>query len=298
MIRAWYERIRDVKDHIYFSLHEVERSWQRSTRFPSFHNAVEIAVGVRGCIEIVVNGEVHLLHEGEICFINSFEPHRYYYGDNSACYIILISSSFFNDANQWGQLSYPTHMEAEEGYSHVREYLDFAWKEWDSRSLLCKRAFADTLGYLMMEYYSHFPRAELEKQSILFLRALQYICEHSAERLRVEEVAEKFGYSANYFSTLFNAFMDMSFPDYLNTCRMIEYSRLRRDHPELSTSAAAQQCGFGSMNTFYRTLRSFGDDGYGAAYVKTVIDPMNPIERFGENDTNARGFGIEKAKRI
>ena len=297
MIHAWYEKIRDQKDHIYFSLHEVKAGWERSNRFPGFHNSIEIAVGVKGCIEIAVDGQVNLLHEGEICFLNSFEPHRFYYGDDSACYIILISSGFFNEINKWGSISYPTHMAVCEGYSHVREYLDFMWKEWDASSLLCKRAFADTLGYLMLEYYPHFPKTEPEEQSIMLLSALQYICEHCTERLRVEEVARKFGYSANYFSTAFNEFMGMSFPDYLNSCRMIEYTRVRREHSELSTSAAAQMCGFGSMNTFYRTLRRFGVEGYAPSEIQKIIKQEDDASIIGENDTNSRGFGVEKIKK-
>ncbi|MBQ9785752.1 MAG: helix-turn-helix domain-containing protein [Clostridia bacterium] len=297
MIHAWYERISDLKDHVYFSLHEVTRQWQRGRSLPKFHNSVEIAVGLRGCVEITVNGELHMLREGDVCFMNSFEPHRYHYGDDCACYVILISAGFFNELNQWGSIAFPTYMPRAEGFAHIKPYLDYTYLEWDSDSVLCKRAFADTLAYLMAEYYPHFPRAEQGKQNALFLQALQYIYEHSAERLTVDEVAKKFGYSPNYFSAVFNERVGMSFPDYLNTCRMLEYTCLRGQRPELSVSETARLCGFGSMNTFYRTQRSFGAEGYDALDVPHGTDLKNPWSLIGMNDENSRGFEFVRPKR-
>ena len=256
MIHAWYEKIRDQKDHIYFARH-TGMKYTGGTPFPGFHNSIELAFGLRGAMEIVINGRSHVLHEGEVCFINSMEPHRYYYKPGVECYVVLISSGFFTDANQWGSISFPTHMKAGEGFERVRCYLDYALETWNQESLLCKRAFADTLAYLMQRYYPFFPKQEIEKQNATLLDALKYICEHYTERLTVGEVAARFGYSANYFSGAFNAFIGTSFPDYLNTCRLIEYYRIRRMNPNMSTLRAAEACGFGSMNTFYRVLRKF-----------------------------------------
>ncbi len=273
MIHAWYEKNRDEKDCIYFAYHDG-RNFGRSTNpFPSFHNSIELAFGLAGSMEIVIGGTSHMLNAGEICFMNSLEPHRYYYKKGVECYIVLISASFFTDVNRLGDISFPTHMERCESFEEIRRYLDFAIERWDPDSLLCKRAFADTVAYLMTRYYPCFPKKEMEKQSAALLDAVKYICEHCTEKLTVGEVAARFGYSANYFSTAWGEFMGTSFPDYLNTCRMIEYHHLRRRNPELSATRAAEMCGFGSMNTFYR------------AYKKMNDDPAIPWERHGEIDS-------------
>lgn len=252
MIHAWYEKTRDERDSLYFAYHEGKNFGRTSNPFPSFHNSVELAVGLKGSLPIVIGGRKYTLGAGEICFMNSREPHRYYYNGGVECYIVVISSSFFTDANRLGELSFPAHMERCEGFDAVRAYLELALAEWDGESFLCKRALADSLAYLMARHYPTAPRQEPERQSAVLLDAVKYICEHCTERLTVGEVAASFGYSANYFSTVFNEFMGASFNDYLNACRMIEFHKLHRSRPELSVSRAAEMCGFGSMNTFYR----------------------------------------------
>jgi RNase H-fold protein (predicted Holliday junction resolvase) len=119
------------------------------------------------------------------------------------------------------------------------------------------RAFADMLAYLLLKYCEPMPKREMERQSAALLGAVQYICENYTDRLTVGAVAKRFGYSANYFSTAFNEFMGVSFPDYLNACRMIEFNRIRRENPSIPTCKAAKMCGFGSMNTFYRARIEF-----------------------------------------
>jgi AraC-like DNA-binding protein len=257
VIHAWYESLRDAKDHIFFERITVEKRRASWTPYPHFHNCVEIAVGLRGSIPITINGESFCLSEGEICISNSLEPHKYFYSPGQACYVVLISSSFFNEVNKLGAVSFPNHVASAEGYALIKTYLDYALETWDADSLLCKRAFADTLAYLLLKYCEPMPKREMERQSAALLGAVQYICENYTDRLTVGAVAKRFGYSANYFSTAFNEFMGVSFPDYLNACRMIEFNRIRRENPSIPTCKAAKMCGFGSMNTFYRARIEF-----------------------------------------
>jgi AraC-like DNA-binding protein len=257
MIHAWYEKTRDQKDSIYFALHRNWTLYSKGSALPGFHNSVELCLCAAGCMDIAVDGRLYSLEEGDLCFINSREPHRYYYNGSARCYVVVISQSFFNGVNRWGEISFPTHSKRCEGYGELLKYLEYALAHWDPDSLLCKSAFADTLAYLMMRYYPVLPKREREQQSENLLCAMAYICEHCTDRLRVGEVASRFGYSANYFSTTFNAFMGMSFSDYLNACRIIEYLRLRKQFPEMSTQRAAEECGFGSMNSFYRAQEKF-----------------------------------------
>ena len=257
MIHAWYEKNRDVKDCLYFACHEGKNFGKSKNIFPAFHNSIEFAFCLEGSMEIVIGGVSHPFREGDVCFMNSREPHRYYYNNSVKCYIVLIGSSFFNDTNRLGDISFPSHMTGGEQFGVIKQYLDYAIAHWDGESILCKRAFADTFAYLMTRYYPHSPKQNMERQSEVILEAVKYICEHCTERLTVGDLATRFGYSANYFSAVFNELMGISFSDYVNTCRMIEYYQLQRDCPELSAIRAAEMCGFGSMNTFYRARNRF-----------------------------------------
>lgn len=265
---AWYEKVRDQKDHVYFEQFRTENGDEKTYyRAPSFHNAVEFTVCLEGSVEIVIDQCSYQLKPGEVCFINSLETHLFYYSPETVCYIILISRDFFNSVNQLGSVSFPSHMERGEGFVPIKEYLDYAIRHWDPESLLCKRAFVDMLSYLMMLYYPHFSKKEPEKQSVAILNAVAYICEHYSEPLKLSEVAARFNYSTCYFSTAFNEFLGSSFTDYVNTRRMIEYHRIRREDPTLSASRAAEMCGFGSMKSFYRACKKFEDES------ATVFNP-------------------------
>ena len=259
MIHAWYEKTRDQKDHIYFGLHEGVSDYSLNRYvLPGFHNSVEFAFCLQGSVEIVINGTSYTLRGGEICFINSLEPHRYYYYDkNVRCYIVLISSSFFNNVNRLGEISFLPHMQACVGFEAIKDYLNYAFKHWDPESLLFKRSFADMIAHLMTRFYPSMPRRAPEKQNAVLLEAVKYICVNCTERLTVGEVAAHFGYSTTYFSAAFNRFMGTSFTDYLNACRMIECQYLLNSDPELPAVRAAEMCGFGSMNTFYRARKKF-----------------------------------------
>ncbi len=261
MIQAWYEKIRDRKDELYFDYTVIDKERGYANRFPGFHDSIEFAFGVKGNVDVLVNGVPYILHEGEILFINGLEPHRYRYRIGQEVYIVLISRSFFNERNQLAHIAWQTHLEKADSFLQIKRYLDYTKELWDGDSNLCKQAFADTLAYLMMRYYPYFFKKQPEKQSETMLKAIKYICEHSSEPLTVETVSSKFGYSANYFSTIFNAFMRTSFSDYVNICRMVECEKLRKAHPELSVDTAARQCGFGSTNTFYRVLNKYQYEG-------------------------------------
>lgn len=254
MIQAWYEKIRDRKDELYFDYTVITSQRGYANRFPGFHDSVEFAFGLKGTVRVLVNETTYFLHEGEVLFINGLEPHRYFYECGQEVYIVLISRSFFNERNRLGRISWQTHMAQANGFRQIKRYLDYAWEIWDGESNLCKQSFADMVSFLMMRYYPYAFKQTPEKQGEPMLRAVKYICEHSSEPLTVAQVAKRFGYSANYFSTLFNDFMQTGFSEYVNICRMVEFETLRKHHPELSVRTAAEQCGFGSMNTFYRVL--------------------------------------------
>lgn len=70
--------------------------------------------------------------------------------------------------------------------------------------------------------------------------------------------AETFGYSKNYLSFLFNKYTGMGFCDYLSRVRITEaMKRLSDEKNESGVTAIAMECGFNSMNTFYRARQKF-----------------------------------------
>lgn len=139
---------------------------------------------------------------------------------------------------------------------------------------ICDEHFAD-LPYAEAAIYSHFleilvcigrNHAEQTQQSFeakgskqkeymeKFLFISNYINEHFAENLTLEEVASLAGFSKYHFTRLFKQYADTSFYKYLNQKRIAHAKNLLLD-PNLSVIEVALQSGFSSLSAFTRMFR-------------------------------------------
>ena len=256
-----YESISDEKDFIPFGKFFHEKSiWPTRSDTPyRIHGAIEFIFVLSGAVTLMNNKQTYEFQPGEVVFLNSFEPHRCQYKGPCEVYVVLISSGYFNDDNELGTISFPTHNPYNPGFDSVCRFLEYASSEWDKDSISCKRAFAEELAYLMKKYYPYEPKKTLGKSQSSITDALCYIDAHLTEKLTQESVAGQVGYCSAYFSGIFKDFVGVTFPEYLNYRRIAEYGRLRRESPELSTAQLARMCGFTSMNTFYRAYNKFNE---------------------------------------
>ena len=81
-------------------------------------------------------------------------------------------------------------------------------------------------------------------------RAVEFMHEHYAKRLDLEEVAAEACLSKYHFSRLFHRMVDMSFQDYLIQIRGEKAKQLLRQTPYLSLTRIAHRVGFGSLRNF------------------------------------------------
>ena len=258
----YYEQISDEKDFIPFEkcIHE-KPIWPLRNDVPyRIHGAIEFIFFLKGSATLMNNKQSYEVKAGEVIFLNSFEPHRCFYRGPSEVYVVLISSGYFNESNELGTISFPTHNPYNPGFDSICRFLDFAHSEWDKTSISCKRAFAEEIAYLMKKYYPYEPKKTLGKSLSSITDALRYIDGHLTEKVTQEAVARQTGYCSAYFSVIFKDCVGVTFPEYLNYRRIVEYGRLKRENPDLSTEKLAQMCGFTSMNTFYRAYNKFSEE--------------------------------------
>lgn len=249
----YYEKSADRKEYV--TIHKFVPGSAPKNRF-HFHNSVEMVFITRGFCELKIGNETRRLSEGEVGFMNSFEPHMYLPEDETEYYAVLIGAEFFDGVNNLKDRSFPTFMKRSDSFDSIRDFISFAYDRWDGTNPVFKYGFANMLLGLMMKYYpTH--KKERDKQSEVIVNALRYINENLADDISVEGVATKFGYTKNYFSTVFNNFVGMSFREYLNRCRISEFARLTTNTPTLPAYKAAQLCGFKSLNTFYRAYNKY-----------------------------------------
>lgn len=261
MFLARYEKEADEKNHVIFQ-HRFQSGDAVGEHIAHFHNSVELVFAVKGGFETNISGKPYKVEEGGVCFVNSFEPHKYYYQRGNEFYVVVISADFFNSANRLSETVFPSVNQYVEGFDRIREFLEIAFLNWDSSSLAFRRGFVDMLIGMMLRYYPNVPKEAMHKNDEVMVDAVKYINENCKRDITIEELSVKFGYTPNYFSNLFNRFMEMSFRDYLNWCRMLAYTRLKQREPELSVAKAAEMVGFGSTKSFYRASQRYQSIGY------------------------------------
>ena len=87
-----------------------------------------------------------------------------------------------------------------------------------------------------------------------FLYITNYINEHFAEDLSLEQIANLAGFSKYHFTRLFKQYTDTSFYKYLNQKR-IDYAKTLLLDPNLPVLDVALQCGFSSLSAFLRMFK-------------------------------------------
>jgi YesN/AraC family two-component response regulator len=88
----------------------------------------------------------------------------------------------------------------------------------------------------------------------LIINVLTHVQKNFADDLSVKALAEKFGYSREYFSRTLNKFVKEPWSDYVNRLRINHADALIKEGG-ISVIDAAFSCGFSSPNTFYRAYK-------------------------------------------
>ena len=254
-----YESETDRKDHLLFMRRDIKETRLTRGRL-LIHGSIELLFGLSGRSEVIIDGEKIDITEGRIIFIKRFQRHNFNYLKDSKFYVVVISSNFFDGVNELNRLTFPTVMEKNEGFEKIRALLDVCYSVRNCDSMAFKSGFVNLLVSAMREYYPCTVDDVRADMSEFLVEILDYINGHYKEDISVSSLSKKFGYSPNYFSTVFNKFVGMGFREYLNRRRMEEYTVLRKNSPEISSYKAAEMCGFRNLSSFYDTVNKMKAD--------------------------------------
>lgn len=82
----------------------------------------------------------------------------------------------------------------------------------------------------------------------------RYMQENLARPLTLQDIADRFGFSYSYMSSIFASAMDETFCEYLNRIRIEKACELLKDH-SLSMSQIAWQCGYSDSSYFSKAFK-------------------------------------------
>jgi AraC-like DNA-binding protein len=222
---------------------------------PHCHNSYELLIVTRGYVDTVLNGETRRISAGEIMFIDSYDIHSFVFKDCER-YSLVFSKEYCRMLLTDGK-TLPSYSKCSEGeFLKITAMLDEYYSQY-GESVPSGLLFEGLVSCILGKIELTAGKVERhEKPGDLIIKILDYIKENSNSDLSLSDVASKFGYTPNYFSSIFNKYVQMSFNDYLNYIRYTRAAEIILLQG-CTASNIAMKCGFGSMNTYYRAKNKF-----------------------------------------
>ena len=216
---------------------------------------------VKGKYCVYINGEKHIINEGEIAFVDRLTPHAAgsVVNDSPSEVYFIIASNFYLGGIKWlEEETLPAFTEKKDGFERIVDIVKLATESEDMNEDM-RRGFITLLFGMLRNYCGTVPRAA-SKNNELLVEVMTYINEHITEDITLDGLAKHFGYEKTYFSRVFNKFLGINLREYLNRYRIGEAVRIKQENPGVPISKIAEACGFDSPNTYYRALKKYGDE--------------------------------------
>lgn len=237
---------------------------------PHWHTPFELIMPVINSYQICVGGKTLYLREGDIALICPGVIHELFAPDSGERIIFQPSFSPVSSPELDVIISFitPAVLITPEEYPQIHkriqeQMLEIKTEYFSSNlysEMLIQSRFLDILVAVGRNHAKtarqNFAARDNKQKEYLnkFMFISNYINEHFAENLTLEDVAALAGFSKYHFTRLFRQYADTSFYKYLNQKR-IAYARTLLLDPELSVTEAAIQSGFTSQSAFLRMFK-------------------------------------------
>lgn len=237
---------------------------------PHWHTPFEVIMPVKNGYTVVVGEQHYELREGDILLICPGIVHELFAPESGERIIfqpslsqiqireldllisllrpaVLITPEKFPDFHP---IARRLMMEIKEEYFLCEPYYETAIYSRFMRILVDIGRLHGALKHPVSDASNSRQKDYLDK----FLYITNYINEHFAENLSLEQVADLAGFSKYHFTRLFKQYTDTSFYKYLNQKR-IDYAKTLLLDPDLPVIDVALQCGFSSLSAFLRMFK-------------------------------------------
>lgn len=237
---------------------------------PHWHTPFEVIMPVKNGYTVVVGEQHYELREGDILLICPGIVHELFAPESGERIIfqpslsqiqireldllisllrpaVLITKEEFPDFHPVAQ---KLMLEIKEEYFLCEPYYETAIYSRFMRILVDIGRLHGALKHPVSDASNSRQKDYLDK----FLYITNYINEHFAENLSLEQVADLAGFSKYHFTRLFKQYTDTSFYKYLNQKR-IDYAKTLLLDPDLPVIDVALQCGFSSLSAFLRMFK-------------------------------------------
>lgn len=256
-----YERIVDTKGYIYFAKNVCADG---KAIILHVHNAAEFKFITYGDYYMSIGGEERVCHQGEAAFVSPRRVHFYKSIGDSENYVLVVDNEILKAVCPKGK-AFRVYMGENAHFDEIKTLLETTIEKWDSMNKYERRGFVFRLLGMVLEYYE-VTEAVHDKKDDIAAQILEYIESNFNKEITLEMLSDKFGYSKNYFSNLFNKTIKMNLREYLNRCRINNAVRIMKEYPELPLWSVSEKVGYVSFVTFYRAYKRYADEDGGETY--------------------------------
>ncbi|AIQ45697.1 hypothetical protein R70723_07200 [Paenibacillus sp. FSL R7-0273] len=270
-MKAFHEN-RMYPSHLPFS------SWQvRNIHFLAhWHTDLEFVYVREGSIRVGINLESRVLHKGDMAFCSSGDIHYYDSTDReSVIQLVIFNPQLISSPGGWPKevrLIDPfictggvdQAVLANSGMADIPRLMLQLERELNGELPHYEQVITGQLNELCGLLLRHLPsepadqKKDLRRMSSMKVmqNVLDYLEDHYAEVITLEDAARRAEMSLFYFSRFFKSTTGMSYISYLNHIRVnkAEEMLLNSDKPIIDI---ALDCGFTNVRTFNRVFKQF-----------------------------------------
>lgn len=231
-----------------------------------WHMKYEIILPVQESYGAIIDNKRYDLNPGDVFIVPSGVVHEIFAPETGLRYIIMVDQEvvYATDGLPGIQhLFYPcVHLKAGSDDGAV-EFLWQGIRESESKGLLEQAAVMSWVRLFLIRVGRGLLQGSVEnlgehrhQMNENFLDVYAYISEHCTEKLSLEDVAARCGYSKYHFSRIFKEYTGMSFYDFYLRQRMLLCRQLLNEMT-LPITEVASRSGFGSLSTFNRVFKQY-----------------------------------------
>ncbi len=238
---------------------------------PHWHSSIEIIMPIENCYDARVNNTDYHLNPGEILIIPPRDLHELIAPESGVRFIFMLKTDVLTQLKGFAaiqsMLSLPLHITKDTYpliYGEISQILIDMCTEYTGGTPYSELSiFSLLIKMLITLYENHIQTTDLfqnlnaskhQEYISKFGNLLEYIDNHYAEDLTLEDMADIIGFSKFHFSRLFKQYTKFTFCDYLKH-RRIQAAEMLLEQPEYSITEVALQAGFPSISTFNRIFK-------------------------------------------
>lgn len=213
------------------------------------HQFTEIAVVLKGKIDIICAGERLRTSEGDIVVIPPFRTHSFETPERCDVWISVFSNAIISDFLPETEL-YDRGVRVFGASSELMNYIKPRLIYEEEKTEKCIKA---SLYAIMEEYTRKTPLCDASGEKSVLSSLFLYLNGHFKEDISLSSTASALGYSASYISHALGAIPDLSFTSILSGIR-VEHAKKLLLTTDLPTARIALDSGFSCERSFHRAF--------------------------------------------